>query len=318
MLSSMPGVISSVAESNDIPVVDFEEILRQAYQQKYDHSVFGKELFLDHVHTTVDGYRLLGLGLFEQLRKQGIVSSKATLSTERISAVAQQVSSSLNAQDHSDALYQLAKVLDWAGKFDAAENLYLRNLELFGPRGDVYAQLGSTLASKDNTAEAINNFHLALNAGFEKAWVYQWLGDSYSKQGNFPLAIKAYQDQLKQDADDYVTHNQLGLLLVYQGDNELARYHFNEALRLKPDYPQAAENTAALLFTEQRYDEALVKGREILTNHPNKYKIHYVVGAVLLQQGDRDQAIKHFTEALQIAPDFVEAQEGLREAQEIR
>ena len=314
MLSSMATILSSIAARHDVPLVDFQQILRQAYLQKYDHSVFGKEFFLDHVHTNVDGYRLLGLGLFEQLSKQGVVSPDVALNTDQIATVTQQVSSSLSDQDHGDALYRLAKVLDWAGKFDEAENLYLKNLELFGPRGSVFAQLGETLASKDNTAEAIDYFLQALNAGYEKAWVYRWLGDLYSKQGKFPLAIKAYQDQLRLDGNDHVSHNHLGLLLVYQGDTELTRYHFNEALRLKPDFLPVNENLVALLFTEQQYNEALVKGRKIISNHPDKYKIHYVVGAILLQQGNRDQAIKHFTEALRIAPDFKEAQDGLKEA----
>jgi len=316
MLSVMPSILENIAERYDIQMIDFEQILKKAYRQKFDHAVFGNEFFLDHVHTNIDGYRLLGLALFEELRRQQVVSPGITLDTDQVTAVVRTVNSSLSNRDHGDALYRLARVLDWAGKFEEATNLYKKNLELYGPRGSVYAQLGETMASKGDTVGAISYFHQALKTGYEQAWVYRWLGDLYSEQSNIPLAIKAYQDQLRLDNSDHVSHNHLGLLLVYQGDYISARHHFNEALRLQPNFLPASENLVALMYTEQQYGEALVLGQEILKNHPDKYKIHYVVGAILLQQGNRDQAIKHFTEVLHIAPDFKEAQEGLSKAKE--
>jgi len=314
MLSAMQVSLVAVAVSNDVPLVDFQQILRQAYLQKYDHAVFGNEFFLDHVHTNMDGYRILGLDLFNQLIEQGVVSSDAVLDGAKVSQVIKQVTSSLSSSDTSLALFKLAKVLDWAGKFDEAQHLLLKNLESYGPRGAVYAQLGNTLAKKKMDAEAINYINQALATGYERPWMHTWLADTYRKQGNFPLAIKAYQDRLRLDNNSLEAHMYLGVLFASQSENESALHHFSEALRLKPDFVPAGINLVSTLFLEGQFDEALAKGQAILNNHPDEFRILYVVGAIRLRQGDKQKAIENFSEALRLAPDFKPAQVGLEQA----
>jgi len=314
MLSSMPAIIAEVAADHQVPLIDFQLILRQAYLQKYGHAVFGQEVFLDHVHTNVDGYRLLGLGLFDQLRRMGIVSGTEALGRDRIAVVSRQVMTTLNKRDYSDAFVQLAKVLDWAGKFEEAKNLLVKHLELFGPEGSVAAQLGGTLARQGASDEAIHQLTLAVSSGFRKAWVHGLLGDLYREQGDHRLAMEAYQDELRLDNRSHVSHTHLGLLFVAQADRESARAHFEEALQLNPEFVPAAVNLVALLFDEQRYSEALARGMEILEDHPDEYKVHYLVGTILLRQGDRDQAIEHLEAALRVVPGFEPARVALVEA----
>lgn len=315
MLSSMQKSLVDVAESHTVPLVDFQQILRREYLQKYDHAVFGKEFFLDHVHTNIDGYRILGLGLFDKLVSLGIVSSDATLNASQIKTVTRQVTSSMTKSDHYKSLFQLAKVLDWAGKFDAAQNLFLRHMELFGPQGDVYAQLGMVSAKRGNNAEAIDFLQKAISTGHETPEVYIWLANTYRNQGNFPLAMQAYEDKLRLDGNRVEAHTFFGIQYALQGDNESALQHFKEALQLDPDFLPARRNLVVTLFSLKQYDEAMARGLVILNSHPDEFRIHYVVGAILLQQGDKNGAIKHYSTAVRLAPDFKEAQDGLKKAQ---
>lgn len=71
ILSAMQQIVEQVASQEDVPLVDFPSIIREAYLSQYDHAVFGEEYFLDHVHTNMEAYRLLALGLLDQLVKQG-------------------------------------------------------------------------------------------------------------------------------------------------------------------------------------------------------------------------------------------------------
>jgi tetratricopeptide (TPR) repeat protein len=209
----------------------------------------------------------------------------------------------------------LAKVLDWAGKFDAAQNLFLRHMELFGPQGDVYAQLGMVSAKRGNNAEAIDFFQKAISAGHETPEVYIWLANTYRNQGNFSLAMQAYEDKLRLDGNRVEAHTFFGIQYALQGDNESALHQFKEALQLDPDFLPARRNLVATLFSLKQYDEALARGQVILNSHPDEFRIHYIVGAILLAQGDNNEAIKYYSEALRLAPDFKEAQDGLKEAQ---
>jgi len=317
MLSSLQKNLVDVADSHDVPLVDFQQILKQVYLQNYGQPVPGSEFFLDHVHASIEGYRILGLELFNELADLGIVSSDDTLSATQIETVTRRVTSSLTSVDHNKSLFQLAKVLDWAGKFDAARTLYLRHLEVFGPAGDVYAQLGMVSAKMKNDAEAIDYLQKAIDAGYRKPDVFVWLANTYRNQGDHSKAVQAYKDKLEVDGNKVEAYTFFGIQHALQGDNEPALEEFKKALQLDPDFLPARRNLVITLFALNEYERALARGKAILKTHPDEFRIHYVVGAILLQKGQANEAKKYFSQALELAPEFKEAQDGLKKALKI-
>lgn len=316
MVSPMQGIISKVAQKNHVPLVDFQHILQDKYVQTYGHPVLGNEFFLDHVHTDEDGYRLLGRALFDQLTKQGVLAPDAVLTPEQIAAVTEQVTSSLDDEEYRISLIHLGMVFDWAGKFEEAENILFESLELFGPQPEVFELLGKIFLREGNATESMKYFQQALNGGYETAELYASLGNIYLEEnGDFLASMRAYQNALRIDNTDPSVHVRLGYVYVLQGRFELARFHYNEALQLQPDFLPAHVNLMASLFTEGRDTEALGKGYKILKEHPDEYRTQFMVGKILLRQGKMAQAIEHFQEVLRIFPQFKEAQDSLREAQ---
>lgn len=316
MLSTMPDIIHKVSQEQHVPLVDFPSLLRKNCLQKYGHAVLGNEFFLDHVHTNKEGYRLLGRAIFDQLAEQGVVTAGTALTAEMFTAVTEQVNSSLSDEDHRISFIHLGMVLDWAGKFKEARNILLKSLKLFGPQPEVFELLGKIYSREGNATEAMTYFHKALDAGYETAALYASLGNIYLEVKNdYAASMQAYQNSLRLKNTDPSVYVRLGYVYAAQGDFNSARTHYNEALRLQPDFFPAHVNLLALLFLEERHAEALQKGYEILREHPDEYKTHYMIGKILLRQGDRAQAIEHFKEVLRLEPQFKEAQESLREAQ---
>ena len=316
MLSPMETILSDVAGNYNAPLVNFRKILKKSYLKKYNHSIFGKEFFLDHVHTNKEGYRLLGLALYKMLLKEGIPTSRAALTPDKIDLVTKQVDSSLKKKDLNNALFRLAKVLAWAGKYDEAEHLFKKNLELYGPQGDVYARLGQVLARNNNHAGAIDNYHRAIGAGFRKPWVYNWLAKSYVKLEKYRLAQKAYEDKLKIDGKKIEGYFQIGTMYLTGKNYSEAGYYFSEILRVNPENLPAEKNLVTTLYAQGQYDKALAAGREILQRHPDSFRIHFIAGMILLKQKNRENAIKHLSRAVALSPDFKEAQHWLKVAQQ--
>ena len=95
--------------------------------------------------------------------------------------------------------------------------------------------------------------------------------------------VALYERALAVTSDNFLAHNNLGLALMAGGGAEraAASRHFDEALRLRPAYPEAHNN----------------------------------LGGVLYLEGRRSEAIAQFTEALRLRPDFTEARNNLRVAQ---
>jgi Flp pilus assembly protein TadD len=71
-------------------------------------------------------------------------------------------------------------------------------------------------------------------------------------QGRVKEAIAEYLEVLKITPKDPDAHTNLGLLLAGLGDTAQAKGHFSEALRLKPDHPQAKAAMAAAGKHEKR------------------------------------------------------------------
>jgi len=128
--------------------------------------------------------------------------------------------------------------------------------------------------------------------------------------------MQAYKEKLQVDGNKVEAHTFFGIQYALQGENEQALEEFNKALRLDPDFLPARRNQVITLFALHENERALASGKAILNSYPDEFRIHYVVGAILLQKGRPSEAKKYFSSALKLAPDFKEAQDGLKKALE--
>ena len=314
----MRTILLEVTSKYGVSLVDFEQILKQAYLEKYDHAVFGNEFFMDHVHTDDEGYRILGLSLLNTLKKGGVISSGHTLTETQMEKVGQQIRSSLDNEYYRDSLFNLAKVFDWAGKFEETEHLLEKSLSLYGPQGEVYILLGTALLKNGEIDASIDMFQNAMETGYESPTLYMRLADAYRTAGRFSDALEAYKNKLRLDGLAHEAHTLYGIVYAFQGDHKAAIFHFNEALRLKPDYLVASINRVGSLYLEKRFDEAITSAKEILKQDPNQYKMHFAIGEILLDRGDSEGAIQYLSKAVSIAPDFRKARETLDKAQRMK
>jgi len=67
------------------------------------------------------------------------------------------------------------------------------------------------------------------------------------RQGKLDDAISHYQQALRLNTDNPEAHFNLGMALGRQGKKEEAIKHYQEALRLKPDYTDAQRQLAKAL-----------------------------------------------------------------------
>ncbi|WP_160152855.1 type IV pilus biogenesis/stability protein PilW [Microbulbifer sp. ALW1] len=134
------------------------------------------------------------------------------------------------------------------------------------------------------------------------------LGLRYLQSGddNREIARHHFQEALKLGKKDPDAHH--GLALLYQADNELevAESHFKKALRYNRDFSMARVNYGAFLYKQERYQEAkeqFLVASEDLTYNRRSYALANL-GRAELKLHELDGAEKAFKKSLALSADL--------------
>jgi len=316
ILGSMQQDVAAVAAAEGVPLVDFPAILRKAYREQYDHAVFGEEYFVDHVHASKEGYRLLGLALLGELQREGVVTPGAGWNAVHRTGVEQAVLAHIDRRREGMSFVNLGKVLGWAGKYKEAYDAFQRALEVMGPNPAVYKDIAAALYSLGKPEAAIAYYQaiLVMDQAYKRG-IHARLARIYAEQGDTQQAIKHCRAELETDRDNFRMHLALAELLEQQGDSAEARHHYETALQASGDNAAIHASFAHYLLRQGQQGTALEHARLALQLDPADARAHTVLGLAFRQQGKTEQAIAHFTEALRLEPGNSFAAENLRKLQ---
>lgn len=154
-----------------------------------------------------------------------------------------------------------------------------------------------------NTCQVSPNSHNAWNN----------IGDDYDKLKDYGNAIKGFTQStiVKPNyADAY--HNRANIFYKV-GRLDLARESYETALKFNPSLYQTYMSLIQIDLNEKKYDLAMSDSNMLLQANPNDPQSKYVVGVVLAQVGQVDQAKEMFKSILISYPDFALARNALNE-----
>jgi len=132
--------------------------------------------------------------------------------------------------------------------------------------------------------------------------------------GRSAEALAHYEQALRIRPDYPEAHNNLAnLLATMPGRAPEALAHYQAALRLKPDFSEAHDNLANLLATMPGHlPEALAHYEQALRLQPENAEAHFnLAGRLANLPGREAEAVAHYDAALRIRPDYVQAYNNL-------
>jgi tetratricopeptide (TPR) repeat protein len=144
------------------------------------------------------------------------------------------------------------------------------------------------------------------------------LGGVLMKQGNPAEAIPHLAEALRIKPDSAMTQSNLGVALMETGNLDEAIRQFGEALRIDPALPEARDKLASALAVEGKLDQAIAQYTEALRLDPNYFEAHNDLGVAFARQGKLDEAVQQFAEALRIDPGYKDASENLSRARSLQ
>ena len=137
---------------------------------------------------------------------------------------------------------------------------------------------------------------------------------TWQRAGLYANNERLWRDNLAKNPGAWLPHNNLGVALRDKGEFDEAFGHFEQALRLKPDFPEAHYNLGTAYHKLGRTSEAIEHFEKALRRRPDDGEAHCNLGVVLMQAGRLSEAIEHFRQALSFWPEFPEANKSLADA----
>jgi tetratricopeptide (TPR) repeat protein len=135
---------------------------------------------------------------------------------------------------------------------------------------------------------------------------------AWSQSRHYADAETLYRATIECNPSCWMAYNNLGALKVNTHKEE-AIANFEQALWLKPDYPEGHNNLGSALRGLGRPQEAVIHLQEAIRLKPDYFEAHYNLGLALKDLG-RPEALKQFEEAVRLKPDFAEAHNTLGNA----
>jgi len=126
-----------------------------------------------------------------------------------------------------------------------------------------------------------------------------------------------FRHDLAVTRDNYVAYNDLGAVLLEEGNVEEAERQFAAAVRVKPDFAEALGNLGLCREKEGQWTEAEELFERSLKARPSA-DVHYNLASLLWRQGKLERAAAHYEAALRCEGKSPDGAEQFREAAQAR
>jgi hypothetical protein len=114
---------------------------------------------------------------------------------------------------------------------------------------------------------------------------------------------------------NYKAHHGMGCALLAGGNIDTAVFHFQEALKINPEYAEVRNDLGNAYIRQGKYSDAAYQYRELLRVNPESAKTNNNLGVALALQEKYKDAITRFRRALQLNPNYKEARNNLKTAE---
>ena len=172
---------------------------------------------------------------------------------------------------------------------------YLASLSVFALTGAGVSQLSARWAFY---ARATAAFPLLVLLGFL----------SWQQSAKYRDVFTLYETTLAQNPACWMAHNNLAMNLANLGRVNEAIPHLEQALKLRPDFPEALNNLGDDLVQLQRPREAIPLLERAIRLQPTYAVAHRNLGRALAMDDRTSEAIPHFVEAARLNPADPEAE----------
>ena len=283
---------------------EFQKALSLAPSRPEGHFVIGMTL-LDAKQEAAarrEFGKALDLGSLDALAQLVSLDLASGQADSALARVQSQVAKTPRAAATHNLLAQV-QVLRGAG--DAAETEFIKAIQLDPRLFDARLRLADLYEMTSKPDAAIAQIDTVMRAGREVGRAKTLLGIAHQQKGDIAVARQSYEDALRIDPRSPAAANNLAVLLADEGTEapralELARI----ARQGAPTDPHVADTYGWALFKNGRGEEALSILKDCAAKLPASPAVAYHLGMVARTAGDEALARASLTKAVNAAASF--------------
>lgn len=187
---------------------------------------------------------------------------------------------------------------------EAAIAEFQQAIELEPHNETAYLYLSQAYKLANQPEKAVEVYQQAIALDTDHAWPYLRLGEFYLQNGEIEPALAAYQQGLELEPENINIYLRLIRLYREQGNFEQALLYAQQAEALEDDRDQGlAHMEQALIYQAQQNlveaDQHLAKAVELAPTEP---QIYFGKGKFYAQQGQFEQAVSYYRQAIVMDP----------------
>ena len=122
------------------------------------------------------------------------------------------------------------------------------------------------------------------------------------KNGDLDGALNHLALAFRASPNEAMTHHNLGILYMEEGNYRLAEYHLWRVVVLDPEYPRSHFYLGAIMARRGQWDQALSELEIALKQDGPSVDLDIVLGQIYAAQGKKDVAAARFRDALKRDP----------------
>ncbi|MDP6977389.1 MAG: tetratricopeptide repeat protein [Myxococcota bacterium] len=236
--------VREIAARHETPTVDFPAILSR--HSNGTARPPGADWFLDHVHPTIEGHRVLARELMNELHRVGWLDAGPDAHDVALQRAEAGVRAQVDERALGISLRNLAKVLSWAGKTEEAARSAREALQLLGEDAESYFILSLDAAEVGDHDASVALLLETLR--LDPEWVKPRLnlGVQLAARGRLEEAIEAYDRVIELDPKHRSVHFNRANALARLGRMREAAAGYRASLALDPADVEARTRLARI------------------------------------------------------------------------
>jgi tetratricopeptide (TPR) repeat protein len=202
-------------------------------------------------------------------------------------------------------------------QYEASMRSIDRVLQLDPTNPDAYFMFGLNFVEQGDTARAINSFQTAVENEPELLDGWIQLGQLHAGLGN-SIAEKYFDSAISIDPENVIAWHAKADYLSDEGRLEEAIEVYRQISRIKPSYEEGYFNAGLIYLDMDSIPQAYEQFDICIKRDPLHIRAYYYRGLSAEFMGRLQRARADYEQALGLAPDYEDAQQGLYRVQKER